>query len=219
MSNKDRSAESKAEDEPASSFLTVHPGSAQSCGQSASWSAQRCPGQNWRAWFPKSSCAPSFPWKWGKLYQALHVESAFVRIPYKHLIILFLWETVDLSRINTEQFYQDTAEGCAASGEGHTKMWQVRTPGRQGFSEAGKLEQPPVQYPVCQREMLKDLDPIIWGWIHSIRQLKQLRSAPGTLLRAMLKQWPRGQLKFAFSCVRPAGVAEHMAALGRANTA
>ena len=54
MSNKDRSAESKAEDEPASSFLTVHPGSAQSCGQSASWSAQRCPGQNWRAWFPKS---------------------------------------------------------------------------------------------------------------------------------------------------------------------
>ena len=79
--------------------------------------------------------------------------------------------------------------------------------------------EPPVQYPVCQTEMLKDLDPIIWGWIHSIRQLKQLRSAPGTLLRAMLKQWPRGQLKFAFSCVRPAGVAEHKAALGRANTA
>ena len=35
VSNKDRSAESKAEDEPASSFLTVHPGSAQSRGQSA----------------------------------------------------------------------------------------------------------------------------------------------------------------------------------------
>ena len=35
VSNKDRSAESKAEDEPASSFITVHSGSAQSRGQSA----------------------------------------------------------------------------------------------------------------------------------------------------------------------------------------
>lgn len=35
VSNKDRSAESKAEDEPASSFMTFHSGSAQSRGQSA----------------------------------------------------------------------------------------------------------------------------------------------------------------------------------------
>lgn len=57
------------------------------------WSTQRSP---WRAWFPKSNCVLSFPWKWGKLYQALHVESAFVQIPYKYLIILLLLETVDL---------------------------------------------------------------------------------------------------------------------------